>query len=50
MIGVFGTAEQLMKEYAENEANKKTLPWARPPRSGSTQDSRILRIGTHHCL
>lgn len=28
--GVFVTAEQLMKEYINNEAKKTTLPWSRP--------------------
>lgn len=33
--GVFGTAEQLMKEYLDSEAKKTTLPWSRPARSVS---------------
>ena len=49
--GVFGTAEQLMKEFAENEAKKKTLPWARPPRSGSSSlRSTIFRVITRYYL
>ena len=49
--GVFGTADQLMKEFAENEANKKALPWARPPRSGSSGlRSIIFRIIARYCL
>lgn len=30
--GVFGTAEQLLKEYVDNETKKKILPWSRPPK------------------
>lgn len=49
LIGVFGTAEQLMKEFAENEAKKKTLPWARPPRSGSS-GLRSTNLPNHSLL
>jgi len=30
LLGVFGTAEQLLKEFTENEASKSKLPWSRP--------------------
>jgi len=30
--GVFGTAEQLMKDFVEHEGKKLSLPWSRPPR------------------
>ncbi|KAF8798145.1 P-loop containing nucleoside triphosphate hydrolase protein [Phlegmacium glaucopus] len=52
--GVFGTAEQLMKEFTENEVNKQTLPWARPPRiNHAFVDKRLdelaaFGIGVHH--
>ncbi|KAF9527017.1 hypothetical protein CPB83DRAFT_908025 [Crepidotus variabilis] len=50
--GVFGTAEQLMKEYLENEGKKAALPWLRPPRvDTSFSDKRLnaaIGIGVHH--
>ncbi|TFK42447.1 hypothetical protein BDQ12DRAFT_732098 [Crucibulum laeve] len=52
--GVFGTAEQLMKEYGEHEKQKKNLPWSRPPRIDQVfNDKRLSElasfgIGVHH--
>ncbi|KAF8965195.1 P-loop containing nucleoside triphosphate hydrolase protein [Flammula alnicola] len=52
--GVFGTAEQLMKEFTETESKKGSLPWSHPPRIGHTfSDKRLdefasYGIGVHH--
>ncbi|KAF5380937.1 hypothetical protein D9615_004089 [Tricholomella constricta] len=52
--GVFATAEQLLKEYAEAEKGKKALPWSHPGRvEQSFHDKRLtdfaaFGIGVHH--
>ncbi|KAF9482801.1 P-loop containing nucleoside triphosphate hydrolase protein [Pholiota conissans] len=52
--GVFGTAEQLMKEFLENENKRANLPWSRPSRiSHNFCDKRLdemanVGIGVHH--
>ncbi|KAF8077800.1 Sec63 Brl domain-containing protein [Lyophyllum atratum] len=52
--GVFTTAEQLMKDYAEAEKSKKTLPWSHPRRvEQSFNDKRLTEfasfgVGVHH--
>ncbi|KAF8163444.1 P-loop containing nucleoside triphosphate hydrolase protein [Crassisporium funariophilum] len=49
---VFGTAEQLMKEYSETEAKKESLPWSRPAKSvlarHPIRDLAAFGIGVHH--
>ncbi|KAF8892445.1 hypothetical protein BD779DRAFT_1670146 [Infundibulicybe gibba] len=52
--GVFGTAEQLMKEYREAEKARQTVPWTHPTRvDHAFHDQRLaelasIGIGVHH--
>ncbi|KAL1762083.1 P-loop containing nucleoside triphosphate hydrolase protein [Schizophyllum commune] len=52
--GVFGTAEQLKKDYDEAMKKKQTLPWSKPPRSNYAFNDKRLEelalygIGVHH--
>ncbi|TRM59292.1 Sec63 Brl domain-containing protein [Schizophyllum amplum] len=52
--GVFGTADQLKKDYEEAMKKKQTLPWVRPPRINYTFNDKRLEdwasygIGVHH--
>ncbi|KNZ78445.1 ATP-dependent DNA helicase MER3 [Termitomyces sp. J132] len=53
-LGVFTTAEQLMKDYLEAENGRKSLPWSHPKRNEhSFHDKRLadlasVGIGVHH--
>ncbi|KAL1744365.1 hypothetical protein HDZ31DRAFT_82770 [Schizophyllum fasciatum] len=52
--GVFGTAEQLKRDYDEAMKKKQTLPWVKPPRTNYAFNDKRLEdfatygIGVHH--